>query len=161
MINSQRKKVYLILIFNLLLLTAIGLLVWQIIEEKKELSQSLATTSLVKSADGELMSGSWPKLQAQLMLIDENFLSASTTVGLLERLEATAKQTKTSFKINNVDAQDDLRLNFSVQGSYSAVNQFLALLEKFPYALRLERFDARADQGNWRGDFVVTFITLK
>ncbi len=157
MIKFSQKNFYLILIFDSLLIAMVGLLIWQIVEERNELTKSLTETSLSKSVAGELSSGSWPKLQTKLALLDEHFLSASTTVELLELLENTAKQTKTNFKINQAEAKDNLWLNFSVQGSFLAVNQFLILLEQFPYALRLERLDLRAgDKDEWRGDFVVT-----
>ena len=165
MINPSRKIFYLIFGADVLLLIVAGLLVWQIKEERTKLTEATARSSLIQPSGEELLSGSWPKLESQLAVLDGHFLSASTTVEFLERLENAAKLTKTVFKINQInqaEAKNNLSLNFSVQGSFSAVNQFLTLLEKFPYALRLERLDLRAeDKGSWRGDFVITIMTQK
>jgi hypothetical protein len=137
---------------------AVGLLLWQINEEKIKLAENNLQTPLVGS--GSLLDGSLAKLDTQLRALNEHFLVASTTVPFLEQLENTAKITKTVFKINQAGAQDNLTLNFSVLGSYSTVNQFLGLLEKFPYALRINRLDLRAgDKGSWQGDFIVTVMT--
>jgi len=162
MINSSRKNFYLILGIDIILLVLIGLLVWQIKEEKAKLIEINSQALLTQPTDEGLFSVSWIKLEPQLATLDNYFLSASTTVKFLERLENTAKLTKTTLKINQAEAKENLRLNFSVQGSFPAVNQFLTLLEKFPYALRLERLGLQAgDNSAWRGDFVIMIMTQK
>ncbi len=161
MINSPRKIFYLILGLDVLLLFGVGLLVWQIKEEKINLTTSFAQSSLVRSSEEELLTSAWTKLKPQMSILDEYFLSASTTIEFLERLEGTVKTTKTVLKINQAEAKDNLRLNFSIQGNFVAIGQFLEQLERFPYALRLERLDLRvADKGSWRGDFVIIVDNL-
>ncbi len=162
MTNSPKKTFYLILALDLLLVLVVGLLIWQIKEKKLELVEVMSKTSPIKSSEEQLLASSWSRLEPQLAILDSHFLVGSTTVEFLERLENTAKLTKTSFKINQADAKDNLRLNFSTQGSFSAINQFLTLLEKFPYALRIERLNLQTgDKGIWRGDFAIMVMIQK
>lgn len=163
MIKPSRKTFYLILILDLFLLVAGGLLIWQLDKEKTELASLTVKTSLGETTVGEgvlLTLGS--KLQTQAMALDNYFISASTTVEFLERLENNAKLARVILKINQAEIKDNLRLTLSTEGSFSAVNHFLGLLEKFPYALRVERLDLRVgDKGLWRGDLVIILATQK
>ncbi|MFA6253812.1 MAG: hypothetical protein WC640_00925 [Candidatus Paceibacterota bacterium] len=160
MISHSRKVFYLILGVDILLLISIGFLVWQIKEREVESVNALAQASLPEPSEEDSAVDSWSKLEPQIATLDSYFLSASTTVEFLERLESVAKLTKINLKINQAEAKDNLRLNFSTEGSFSAINQFSVLLEKFPYILRLERLDLRAgEKGSWKGDFVIRVIT--
>ncbi len=160
MIKPSRKTFYLILAVNILLIVAIGLLLWQINEEKAKLAKTLAQTPTAQSAPDNLLGASLVKLEPQLSALDNYFLSASTTVEFLECLDNTAKLAKVNFKINQAEAKDNLQMTFSAQDNFSAVNQFLTLFEKFPYALRIDRLDLRAgDKGVWKEDFAVTVKT--
>ena len=162
MIKPSRKTFYLILGLDLLLFVAGRFLIWQLEEEKAELASMMAKTSFNESAGEVVLSALGPKLQTQAMILDNYFISASTTVSFLEQLESGAKLAKVALKINQAEIKDNLRLNIAVEGNFSAVNQFLGLLEKFPYALRIERLDLRiGDKGLWRGDFVIILATQK
>ncbi len=160
--KSQQKILYLILVANLVLVGLIVLVVWQINEERIELSDYLAKNVGSQARETDLFSGSWTRLSPQLDTLNAYFLSASTTVGFLENLERAAEQTKTAMKINQAGIKDDLSLSLSAKGSFSGVNQFLTILENSPYAMRLDRVSLRlAEAGVWQGDFAIIVKTQK
>lgn len=140
---SVQKNVIFIWSLNAFLVIAIILVGWQI----KEIKTTLAAQNLQLVGEGVLSSEnqglSLEKIQADQQLLSGVFLSASTTVPFLERVEETAKQTKVSLKINQAETKTDLHLNLSVTGNFAAVNQFLIAVEQFPYALRLKRLDLK------------------
>lgn len=161
MINYSKKTFIFILLVNVILLGLIVLLVWQINEARFKLAQGLMRLSAV----GGLSAGepviALSKLESQLATLDNYFITADNTVEFLERLETTADLTKVKIKINQAEAKENLSLNFSLQGTFSGIYQFLILLEKFPYNLRVERFDLRLKSpGAWEGNVFLT-ATIK
>lgn len=161
--TKNRKILYTVLVIDILLLLVIGLLFLQIKEKKADLIEETSARLLaIDSSAEEILANPWSRSFSQLEVLDNYFLSVDTTVDFLERLENTAKSTETTLKINQVEVKDSLRLNFSVQGRFTALSRFLVLLENFPYALRLERLDLRViDKELWRGDFVINVMTQK
>jgi hypothetical protein len=160
MSNYSKKSFFLILLATVFLFSLVVLLVWQIREEKFKLTQAIIKVSAI---DQFSVDGTTPvpaKLESQLAMLDNYFITADNTVEFLERLERTSNLTKVKIKINQAEAKNNLSLNFSLAGSFSAINQFLVLLEKFPYNLRIERLDLRLKSpGFWEGNVFLIATT--
>lgn len=91
-------------------------------------------------------------------------------VSVIELLEDVSQEEDVSLSISSVSVSDvsgwnhheRININFSVDGTFADVTDFLATLEHIPFAVRLESGALGVSRGSsWFGSFTVMFIKEK
>lgn len=90
-------------------------------------------------------------------------------VSVIELLENSARASRVALSISSVSVTDGgwqyherIQVQFSVDGTFSNITDYVATLEALPYVVRIEQgtLGASADD-NWFGSFVVSFVKDK
>lgn len=89
-------------------------------------------------------------LQTRVQTLEQSVVTAATLPGVLSDLEALAGKRKVSFQITGVSTptekdQKKLRIEFSLEGPFVLVQEFLELLLKQPFATAFTKLEFTAE----------------
>jgi|GEM_PF-4459925 len=100
--------------------------------------------------------------QDKIALLNDYFLTSSSTINFLEQIEKLGVQNGVKLQIGQAtEGKGELNLQLSAIGNYAQVTKFLRSLENLPYATRLQRFDLSTDGKVWLGGFNLAILTSK
>lgn len=140
----NNKKPFLALAVEFAILALLGVLIWFTYGKIKQSSMVSAEAegkiALLEKKEREfsLAESNLKDFGPEIDLLDGAFLSEGTFVDFLRLLESLAKKTGIKFSAQNArlpqSDKEIASLNFEITGNFRGVADFLALLDKIPYA---------------------------
>jgi hypothetical protein len=130
-----------------------------------EIKEEIATYEINKRSFSE-EAQEIKALEARVLALEEHVVTSATLPGVLSYLETLAGERGVIFQITGVSTptekdQKKLRIEFSLEGSFALVQEFLDLLLKQPFATAFTRleFSAEPKIQPLEGDPVVAPLT--
>ncbi len=97
--------------------------------------------------------------QEKITKIKNYFISGESTVKLLEELEQLGRKTNVNLTIGQAgEAETELKLNLSTEGTFSGTMKFLQGLENLPYATRIDRLELKKSEKMWQSVFILRVL---
>lgn len=140
---SQKNKTTYWLVFGMAILAGISALAWILYGKIEEIS------GIIKNADAQIqfleakesefskIASEITKSKDQIEKIEAVFLKEETFVNFVELLESMSKEAGTKIKAESAklpDSKEPANVVFSLEGNFSQIMKFLALLDHMPVA---------------------------
>jgi Tfp pilus assembly protein PilO len=180
MTNNKRKlnSGWLAIILAALLFIGLLVLAYLLSAKVAELrgAEKAVLMFAAKESNFDSLQKSVASLSEDKKIIEDYFITNETFPGFIEQLEKMASSTDVMLKVTNAimttGANPVMRLNFSAEGSFPRLFQFVSLVDSLPYVMDFTQAsfaqggDQEGEQGKkgeksglWRGTFNLNLIT--
>ncbi len=144
----------------------VGYLVKKEYKAWEDITNQLAIANR-KSDDISILKQNVEQSRDKLSQLDGFFVSNNNLVVFIESLERLGRDTGVDLTVNNAESGDKMRVSFRVQGSFSNIYAFTALLEKLHYQISVDTLNINVfNQGEgkavaWTGDYTTTVLSYQ
>jgi len=175
-LNGIKKSLVLMIILNVGAVFAFGFLLYEIRNKIRNTDEVSYKISIERTENDSLEEAekALKNVEQKVSTLDTYILKESDLAGFLKTIESTAKDLGLTYKneiqkIGNAKEKDqELKITFSLAGSWSKTVAMLALIENLPYEIDVTNFSTRSfkieEKGGgveWKGDIMFSVVIVK
>ena len=169
---KNAKKLLLIILLNLIVISSYVFSFSQITKQYKEIS---SLTALVESLRGKVSTETQKKIKEiseKLNEVSSYYVQPDGSVSFIEMIDDLGRKNNLDITINSVDIDSTgadktvelLKLKISTEGSWNNSFKFLTSLENLPFKISVDESSLKKNQGEkgdiWSGSFSFTALKI-